>query len=460
MITLRDFFILHGKAVGQERVVKPFHDLIFARLTQVILGRLPDGKKNLAICMPPRHGKTLISQDFLLFTLGLFPNSNNIIVSYSLDLALRSISAVRNVIQQEWYEKLFGKIVDKTCINKADIFTTKAGGQVYSAGIGGGIAGYGAGVKNQKYGGCILLDDVLKSQDSKSTTEREKVNQLFTDSIISRSNTSNTPIILIMQRLHKYDLVGYLQENFAEDWEFLQIPALDDNGKAIWEETFSTAKLEKLKEINPHAFYSQYMQAPIIEGGQVIKPEWFKYYSYLPNDLTRMFITSDTAMKTKERSDYSVLSCWVTNNINLYHVATRRGKWEAYDLIKETVEFWKEMQNAVAGLTPSGLYIEDKASGTGLIQTLQNRTNIPVFPVQVAKDKLQRVNDVLPYIVAGRLYFRDSPDAPYNQEIISECMCFTNNDTHLHDDIVDTITMALKLSIADGTVSIYDVLDD
>ena len=118
------------------------------------------------------------------------------------------------------------------------------------------------------------------------------------------------------------------------------------------------------------------------------------------------------------------------------------------------------MQNAVAGLTPSGLYIEDKASGTGLIQTLQNKTNIPVFPVQVVKDKLQRVNDVLPYIVSGRLYFRDSPDAPYNQEIISECMCFTNNDTHLHDDIVDTITMALKLTIADGTVSIYDVLDD
>ena len=82
MITLKDFFILHGKAVGQERVVKPFHDLIFARLTQVILGRLPDGKRNLAICLPPRHGKTLISQDFLLFTLGLFPNSNNIIVSY------------------------------------------------------------------------------------------------------------------------------------------------------------------------------------------------------------------------------------------------------------------------------------------------------------------------------------------------------------------------------------------
>ena len=185
MITLRDFFILHGQAIGQERTVMPFHDLIFTRLTQVILGELPNGKRNLAICMPPRHGKTLISQDFLLFTMGLFPNSNNIVVSYSSDLALRTISAVRNVIQEKWYEDLFGVLVDSTCINKADIFTTRMGGQLYSTGIGGGIAGYGAGVKNQSYGGCIILDDVLKSQDSKSSTEREKINMLFTDSIIS-----------------------------------------------------------------------------------------------------------------------------------------------------------------------------------------------------------------------------------------------------------------------------------
>lgn len=459
MITLRDFFILHGQAVGQERTVMPFHDLIFARLTQVILGQLPNGKKNLAICMPPRHGKTLISQDFLLFTMGLFPNSNNIIISYSSDLALRTISAVRNVIQEKWYTDLFGTLVDSSCINKADLFTTRMGGQLYSAGIGGGIAGYGAGVKNQAYGGCIILDDVLKSQDAKSNTEREKVNTLFTDSIISRTNTTNTPIILIMQRLHKYDLVGYLEENFEDDWEFLQIPAIGNDGKAIWEETFSLKKLNRLKEINPHAFYSQYMQAPIIEGGQVIKPEWFKYYSSLPEGLNRMFITSDTAMKMKERSDYSVLSCWATNGINLYHIATRRGKWEAHELLEQAVVFWDDMSKEVVGLKPREFYIEDKASGTGLIQTLQNKTNIPVFGVQVAKDKLQRVKDVLPYIVSGRLWFRESASALCNQEIISECMCFTDNNTHLHDDIVDTITMALKLSIADGTVSIYDVLD-
>ena len=117
------------------------------------------------------------------------------------------------------------------------------------------------------------------------------------------------------------------------------------------------------------------------------------------------------------------------------------------------------MGKEVSGLKPQEFYIEDKASGTGLIQTLQNKTNIPVFGVQVAKDKLQRVKDVLPYIVSGRLFFRESASALCNQEIISECMCFTDNNTHLHDDIVDTITMALKLSIADGTVSIYDVLD-
>jgi len=47
--------------------------------------------------------------------------------------------------------------------------------------------------------------------------------------------------------------------------------------------------------------------------------------------------------------------------------------------------------------------VEDKASGTGLIQTLRARTSIPVIAVQRNRDKVSRANDVLPYVAGGRL---------------------------------------------------------
>jgi hypothetical protein len=61
MITLARYFETHGQAMRAPRVALPFHQEILSALNRLILGALPDGKKNLVVNIPPRHGKTFIA---------------------------------------------------------------------------------------------------------------------------------------------------------------------------------------------------------------------------------------------------------------------------------------------------------------------------------------------------------------------------------------------------------------
>ena len=63
--TLEEFFVAHGILTRQPRVVRPFHRRIFQSVTQWVAGTLPGGARNLAICIPPRHGKTYIARDLV-----------------------------------------------------------------------------------------------------------------------------------------------------------------------------------------------------------------------------------------------------------------------------------------------------------------------------------------------------------------------------------------------------------
>ena len=73
--TLEEFFVAHGIAIRAPRTVLPFHRRIFSALTRWVTGSLPGGKRNLAVCMPPRHGKTFIARDLVAWGLGAWPDS-------------------------------------------------------------------------------------------------------------------------------------------------------------------------------------------------------------------------------------------------------------------------------------------------------------------------------------------------------------------------------------------------
>ena len=123
--------------------------------------------------------------------------------------------------------------------------------------------------------------------------------------------------------------------------------------------------------ISRHVFSSQYNQDPVALGGNIIKGEHFHRYTVLPKIKWRK-IYADTAQKTKERNDFSVFEEWgLGADGKMYLLDLIRGKWEAPELQKRAIAFWNKAK--VRDLENFGslrkMMVEDKSSGTGLVQT-------------------------------------------------------------------------------------------
>ena len=96
---------------------------------------------------------------------------------------------------------------------------------------------------------------------------RQKVIDIFEGTIRSRVNDRNTPIIVIMQRLHKDDLCGYLQrEEEKYDWRVISLPAIitdeDGNERPLYPFKHSLEELKIMREQNKYVFETQYQQNP------------------------------------------------------------------------------------------------------------------------------------------------------------------------------------------------------
>lgn len=105
---------------------------------------------------------------------------------------------------------------------------------MYATGAGGTITGFGAGRHREGFGGCIIIDDPHKADEARSEVRRQNVIDWFQNTVESRKNSPDTPIILIMQRLHEKDLAGWLLDGGnGEEWEHLCLPAIQEDGTAL-----------------------------------------------------------------------------------------------------------------------------------------------------------------------------------------------------------------------------------
>ncbi|MBT9516713.1 MAG: phage terminase large subunit [Methyloversatilis discipulorum] len=437
----------------------PHHRVICAALERVFNGE----SRRLIINIPPRYSKTELVINWVAWCLGKVPDSEFIMTSYSGALATNNAWVARELIQHEAYQQIFPGTRLRTDSSAKGEWRTTANGIVYASGAGGTITGYGAGKHRPGFGGAIIIDDPHKPDEATSDVMRQNVIDWFQNTLESRKNDpAKTPIILIMQRVHEKDLAGWLiGGGNGEQWERVTLPAECDSeddplgreiGAALWPEKHDERALAVLRSASSYVYAAQYQQRPAPLGGGLLRGEWFRRYRTLPRIMYRK-IYADTAQKTKEHNDYSVLECWGRGEDgNAYLVDLIRGKWMAPELKRRTVDFW-EKHNAWDTVQYGGLralMVEDKASGTGLIQDLSMTSSIPVLPIERHTDKLTRVMDVQGYVESGRAYIPE--EASWVSEFIAECEAFTPNDTHAHDDQIDPMCDALKDMVAAGNI--------
>ena len=163
----------------------------------------------------------------------------------------------------------------------------------------------------------------------------------------------------------------------------------------------------------------------------------FNRYTVLPRDITHGIVYGDTAQKTKEQNDYSVFQYWAYSpTMGVFLIDQIRGKWTAPQLKKKFSAFYKKHSSFDKRKTFNCRMakIEDKASGTGLIQEIAESGNIPIEGMQRNTDKITRALDVLPQIDAGNVHIPD--DVEWLSDYLKEFDEF-NVDQNTHDDQID-----------------------
>jgi predicted phage terminase large subunit-like protein len=410
--------------------------LLCEHIERVFLGEI----KRLVINIPPRSGKTEIAvKAFMAWAMGLVPDAEFIHASYSKRLATSNAYDIRAMMQHEAYRLVFPWLKLQDDSKAKDEFRTTAGGIVYATGADGTITGYGAGKMREGFGGAIIIDDPHKAGEATSTIMRQNVIDWYQTTIQSRLNKPDTPIIVIMQRLHEEDLSGWLLGGGSgEHWDSLVIPARDESGQSFWPEQFPPEMLDRLEQSSPYVFAGQYMQRPSPIGGGIFKDDWWQFFDAMP-PLKWRSIYADTAQKTKEQNDYSVFQCWgqtQTGQIVLLDMV--RGKWEAPELETMARAFWKKHLAQPYHGPLRAFKVEDKVSGTGLIQKLK-REGIPIIPIQRNIDKITRAFDAAPYVQSGNVYLMR--DLDNLADFMSEASVFPNGT---HDDMIDAAMSAIS----------------
>lgn len=454
-------------------IVEPIHNGLFDYFNKVYKQQIT----RLNVNVPPRSGKTTLATYLLVYALTVNPKSNLIYTSFSQSLLTDIATRVKDILEHPIYKAMYPSnvVYEEEELNPINDFwldylrketgkntysskkiTTGQGGICLFSSIGSQITGYGCGIRNGKgFTGALIIDDANKPADIRSQVMRDKVVRYYEETLLSRLNNSDVPIINIQQRLHLEDLSGVLQDKYG--FTTLKRPLVDENGICQLPSQYTPERIEELK-VNNYMFTSQYQQEPIILGGAVIKREWFKYYNPADKiEYSRLIITADTAMKVKEHNDYSVFIVGgITTDNKLHIIDMMRGKWESPELKTTALTLFERYKyNEKTGVSCSGIYVEDKASGTGLIQELQ-RAGAPIIGLPVDKDKLTRVESVLTYISSGQVLLPYSESYGFNPDLLSECEAFTRDDSHAHDDIVDALVYCIQESLVKNNVSLLD----
>ena len=213
--------------------------------------------------------------------------------------------------------------ISPTKNTEAEIATT-AGGFRLSTSTEGTLTGRG--------GDLIIIDDPLKPIDALSDTRRERANEWFRNTLLSRLDDKvHGSIVIVMQRVHLDDLTGNLIRS-SDEWELLELPAIAEErqvvrigagkrdvhvreiGDVLHPEREPIEALEKLRnQLGSDNFAGQYQQRPVPPGGAMVKRVWLRRWEQLPTNARKVIQSWDTASKDGAQNDYSVCTTWVVH---------------------------------------------------------------------------------------------------------------------------------------------------
>ena len=482
----------HVVEPGQEYLHNWHIDLIAEHLTAITNEMMIDDEKyynRLLINVPPGAMKSLL--------VGVFwpawewgpcnmPYLRYVCASHGLDLAIRDSTKMRRLIQSDWYQARWGDSVQLTGDQNAKTkFETTATGfrQAIAA---GGITG--------ARGDRVIIDDPHTVESAASDQMRATTIEWFEQAVPTRlNNPDKSAIVVIMQRLHEEDVSGVIIDKQL-GYDHIMLPMEFDSSRAgptmlgwedprgehgsdplLFPERFPRHVVERDKKImGPYAVSGQFQQTPTPAGGGIIKRDWWNLWEHETFPAFDYIIGSlDTAYTTKTENDFSAMTIWgvfTEDPIAADGMKTPGGRFDMYKKERSykaphpkvmLIYAWQErleLHELVTKVAETckrfkvdSILVEDKAAGHSVMQELRrlyNHLGFTVIPDNPkSMDKPSRLYSVQHLFSEGLVY---APDKSWADQVITQTVNFPKAK---HDDLVDTVSMAMRYLRRTGLIS-------
>lgn len=259
-------YIKSGKTIR----VPDFLLEISHHLMMVHMGKI----KRLMIWAPPGSFKSqTISVGFPAFTLERKPDTYILSVTNIASLALEFGRGARDLVSQH------GRYVIRTDSSAAGRWQLEGHkGGMFCVGVGSKITG--------RRGGMLIIDDPIGDwREVDSPTMRENLFTWYRAVALDRLEPG-APIIIAMQRWHKWDLCGMILEHAkstGEQWTVLRLPAVAEEddplgrapGDVLDPQRYTKQDYDIMKANLGYWWFAKFQQRPMDEQEQSINPEWF-----------------------------------------------------------------------------------------------------------------------------------------------------------------------------------------
>jgi hypothetical protein len=415
----------------------------------------------LLINVPPGYHKSTLLVYWVAWCYANYPDCNFLYISVGYDLAVKHTSTIKEIMEMPIYRELFGVSLRSDSKSKGN-FKTEAGGICTAFGAEMTIVGADAGLPNcDRFSGCVIMDDMHKHTDTFSDVLREKPIENYKGTITSRPRGHKVARIFIGQRLHEQDLPAYFIEGReGHEWKKVILTALDEHDNPLYPETFPKSDLLIMRKTDPYNFAAQQMQNPSPAGGGIFQRDWFHLTDIDPPILAT-FLTIDSAETDKTWNDASSMSFFGIYKIEhrgidfgvygLHWLGCKEVRIEPKDLEAEFFDFYGECMRF--SVKPDWVLIEKKSTGVTLTSILKTVPGLRVMDIERnagGGNKTARFYECQKFVAKKQISI--SRHGKHTEMCLEHMRKITGNNSHAHDDIADTLEMAIRATLIEGTV--------
>lgn len=393
---------------------------------------------NALVVMPRWHGKTEQTLSRVLWELGRNPSLRIKIVCATHDLAEKRVAKLKEmIVTNQSVREIFPNLLPDMSSWGKTKFTVKRDVTL----VDNSVEAYG--VLSAATGGrcdLLVLDDITDLENSlRSGVKRIVIVETVDNKWMNLVHPVNSRVWWVGTPWHFDDA---MQRKVAQPDSFSLLKfAINDQLDPIWPEVWPRHALAKKKlDIGTMAFTRACHCQPISGEEQVLRPEWFRFWT--PDDLPKemdYYYGVDPAFTEGSKSDDTgiVVAGVADNRIYVLETINRRGM--TVNSITATLE------QLAAKFPPFTVAVETNSGGELIYRSLVEHTMLPLTRIKTVKDKYSRFVGMAKHFENGRVYLRANGRGVHasQQTLYDQLIQFPSAD---HDDLGDALEFVINMA--------------